>query len=263
MNPTSFAARVFTVVALGLVVFQLYTAASAPLSAIFQRSAHLTLVLVLVFLVKPVHPRAHPALRWALDGGLIALSLAAGGYLFFNYDAIIERMGWYEPQDIAFGVSLSGGYLLPALVLVALASLVLGMGLPVTAAYIVLVVLAGPALQDLGVVLITAHMVVFWLSQDSNVTPPVALAAYAAAGIAGASPMRSGFQAWKFAKAAHRRGRGGCRRAGRQRDASTPAASHHRRVRVIAARYCADFHSAPSDSGSMPASADRKRTDAR
>ncbi len=97
-------------------------------------------------------------------------------------------------------VSLSGGYLLPALLLVALASLVLGMGLPVTAAYIVLVVLAGPALQDLGVVLITAHMVVFWLSQDSNVTPPVALAAYASAGIAGASPMRSGFQAWKFAK---------------------------------------------------------------
>jgi TRAP-type uncharacterized transport system fused permease subunit len=42
--------------------------------------------------------------------------------------------------------------------------------------------------------------VVFWLSQDSNVTPPVALAAYAASGIAGASPMRAGLQAWKFAK---------------------------------------------------------------
>jgi TRAP-type uncharacterized transport system fused permease subunit len=74
------------------------------------------------------------------------------------------------------------------------------MGLPVTAAYIVLVVLAGPALQDLGIALITAHLVVFWLSQDSNVTPPVALAAYAASGIAGASPMRAGLQAWKFAK---------------------------------------------------------------
>jgi TRAP transporter 4TM/12TM fusion protein len=97
-------------------------------------------------------------------------------------------------------VSLSGGHVLLALVLVALASLVLGMGLPVTAAYIVLVVLAGPALQDLGLALITTHMVVFWLSQDSNVTPPVALAAYASAGIAGASPMRAGFQAWKFAK---------------------------------------------------------------
>ena len=51
MKPMSFAAGLFTVVALTLVGFQLYTAAYAPLSAIFQRSAHLTLVLVLVFLV--------------------------------------------------------------------------------------------------------------------------------------------------------------------------------------------------------------------
>ncbi len=97
-------------------------------------------------------------------------------------------------------ISASGGYIFLALVLVALASLVLGMGLPVTASYIVLVILAGPALQDLGIPLIVAHLVVFWLSQDSNVTPPVALAAYAASGMAGADPMRTGFMAWKFAK---------------------------------------------------------------
>jgi len=97
-------------------------------------------------------------------------------------------------------LSASGGITLVALVLVALASLVLGMGLPVTASYIVLVILAGPALADLGVPLIIAHLVVFWLSQDSNVTPPVALAAYAASGLAGADPMKAGFMAWKFAK---------------------------------------------------------------
>ncbi|HFB39044.1 MAG TPA: TRAP transporter large permease subunit, partial [Oceanithermus sp.] len=97
-------------------------------------------------------------------------------------------------------LSASGGVTLVALVLVAVASLVLGMGLPVTASYIVLVILAGPALADLGVPLIIAHLVVFWLSQDSNVTPPVALAAYAASGLAQADPMRSGFMAWKFAK---------------------------------------------------------------
>jgi TRAP transporter 4TM/12TM fusion protein len=517
----SLPARIVTSIALLLVGFQLYTAAYAPLSAIFQRSAHLSLVLTLVFFIYPVHARAHPALRWTIDSVLIALGLTAGGYLFFNYDAIVDRMGWYETWDIGFGVvmvlllleatrrtlgwvmtglalffltyvfagpwlpgvlahkgyslervaaqmylttegifgvplgvaatyvfifilfgalleatgagrffidmayaiagrrrggpakaavvasgfmasfsgsaianaattgaftiplmkklgykpaeaagveaaastggqimppimgagaflmaeytgvpyldivkmaivpallyffavylfvdaiaakrgmtsqrredlprisrvlrqgghfllplgvliyyliqgvsptrvgfiavlavfivsffrassrispgawlnaleraaraalpvsiacatagivvgavgltgiglkfsdmviSLSGGFILPALILVALASLVLGMGLPVTAAYIVLVVLAGPALQDLGIALITAHMVVFWLSQDSNVTPPVALAAYAAAGIAQAAPMQAGLQAWKFAK---------------------------------------------------------------
>ena len=97
-------------------------------------------------------------------------------------------------------VSASGGHLLLALLLVAIASLVLGMGLPVTASYIVLVVLAGPALQDLGVALIIAHLIVFWYSQDSNVTPPVALAAYAASGLAGTDAMRAGVQAWKFAK---------------------------------------------------------------
>lgn len=97
-------------------------------------------------------------------------------------------------------VSLSGGYIVPALVLILLASLVLGMGLPVTASYIVLVILAGPALLDMGVPLIVAHMVVFWYSQDANVTPPVALAAFAGAGVAGANVMKTSFVSWKLAK---------------------------------------------------------------
>ncbi|MBB1243787.1 TRAP transporter permease [Streptomyces durbertensis] len=97
-------------------------------------------------------------------------------------------------------LSWGGGYLLPTLLLIAVASMVLGMGLPVTAAYIVLIVLAGPALLDLGVPLIVAHMIVYWYSQDSNVTPPVALSGFAAAGIAGSSPIRTSMAAWKFSK---------------------------------------------------------------
>lgn len=97
-------------------------------------------------------------------------------------------------------LSAGGGYLLPTLIMVALASLVLGLGLPVTASYIVVITLAAPALGELGLVPIVAHMIVYWYSQDSNVTPPVALAAFAASGIAGASPMRTGLAAWKFAK---------------------------------------------------------------
>jgi TRAP transporter 4TM/12TM fusion protein len=162
----------------------------------------------------------------------------------------------------------SQGSLLLALTLVAIASLVLGMGLPVTAAYIVLSILSAPALAgmladgvivqqlvsgvsdpsvaasfmlvdsplvdkvatgmslaeartlmstipfELAVVLrpmlvdplqmttflLTAHLIVFWLSQDSNVTPPVCLAAFTAAGIAGSRPMVTGVEAWKIAK---------------------------------------------------------------
>ncbi|MDB1088982.1 TRAP transporter permease [Streptomyces sp. ACA25] len=97
-------------------------------------------------------------------------------------------------------VGWGGGHLLPTLLMIAIASLVLGLGLPVTASYIVLIVLAGPALLDLGVPLIVAHMIVYWYSQDSNVTPPVALSGFAAAGVAGADPMRTSIAAWKFSK---------------------------------------------------------------
>ncbi len=163
----------------------------------------------------------------------------------------------------------SGGDLLIAVILVALASLVLGMGLPVTAAYIVLATLSAPALagmiQDAALAqqiaagalpeaakpllmlagdpdlttrlgapmspadaraaldglpielraqlrqialpaeaaqaaLLSAHMIVFWLSQDSNVTPPVCLAAFTAAAIAKAPAMRTGLESWRIAK---------------------------------------------------------------
>jgi TRAP transporter 4TM/12TM fusion protein len=97
-------------------------------------------------------------------------------------------------------VSFSGGSLLLALALIAVASLVLGMALPITASYLVLVVLAGPALQEFGVALIATHMIVFWLSQDSNITPPVCLGAYVAASIAVADPWKTGWTSFRFAK---------------------------------------------------------------
>ena len=101
----------------------------------------------------------------------------------------------------ALMLSFSQGNLLIALILLLVASLVLGMGLPVTASYIVLIILAGPVLtNEFGLPVLVAHMVVFWFSQDSNVTPPVCLAAYAASGVAGSDPMRTGLHAWKYAK---------------------------------------------------------------
>lgn len=113
----------------------------------------------------------------------------------------------------------SGGQLIIALILVAIASLVLGMGLPVTASYVVLSVLSAPALVGLmlspemaallnagieipeaTIYFLAAHLIIFWLSQDSNLTPPVCLAAFAAAGIAETSPMRTGVESWKLGK---------------------------------------------------------------
>jgi len=101
----------------------------------------------------------------------------------------------------AMMIAFSGGNLILAILLVAIASLILGMGLPVTAAYIVLIILVGPALtQEFGIPILIAHLLVFWYSQDSNVTPPVALAGFAGAAIAGSKPMETSMQAWKYAK---------------------------------------------------------------
>jgi len=97
-------------------------------------------------------------------------------------------------------ISLSNGNIFIAIMLIGMASLVLGMGVPVTAAYLIVAVLAVPALTDLGVALIAAHMIVYWFSQDSNITPPVCVAAYAGAAIAGSDPWKTGWTAFKFAK---------------------------------------------------------------
>lgn len=98
-------------------------------------------------------------------------------------------------------LAFSDGNLLLAILLVWFASLILGLGLPVTASYIVLIILVGPALSnEFGVPLLIAHLLVFWYSQDSNVTPPVALAAFAAAAIARSNTMQTSIEAWKYAK---------------------------------------------------------------
>ncbi len=97
-------------------------------------------------------------------------------------------------------IELAGGSLVMTILLIALASLVLGMGVPVTAAYLITAVVAVPALIHLGVNELAAHMIVYWLSQDSNITPPVCIAAFAGATIAKANMWKTAFSAFKFAK---------------------------------------------------------------
>lgn len=97
-------------------------------------------------------------------------------------------------------IELAGGSLVLTIFLIALASLVLGMGVPVTAAYLITAVVAVPALTHLGVNEIAAHMIVYWLSQDSNITPPVCIAAFAGATIAKANMWKTAFSSFKFAK---------------------------------------------------------------
>ena len=96
-------------------------------------------------------------------------------------------------------ISLSGGNLFIALLLTAVASIILSMGLPATACYIVVATVVAPALVNMGCNLFSAHFFVFYFSCLSNITPPVAIASYTAAGIAHAKPWMVGVKSMAIA----------------------------------------------------------------
>jgi TRAP transporter 4TM/12TM fusion protein len=100
-------------------------------------------------------------------------------------------------------VNLAKGNVFLLLVLSAFGSVVLGMGMPVTASYLLMVVLTAPALVNLGMPLLIAHLFVFYYGVLSFLTPPVCLAAYAAASIAGANMTQTAFQAMRLGIAAY------------------------------------------------------------
>ncbi|HON84848.1 MAG TPA: TRAP transporter permease [Syntrophorhabdaceae bacterium] len=99
-------------------------------------------------------------------------------------------------------IQLAHGNLYLTLIFTMIASLILGMGLPTTAAYIICAILAVPALTNLGVNVLSAHLFVFYFAIISAITPPVALAAYAGAGIAKSDPMKTGLTACRIGLAA-------------------------------------------------------------
>jgi TRAP transporter 4TM/12TM fusion protein len=99
-------------------------------------------------------------------------------------------------------VSLAGGMLFPTLMLTMISSLILGMGAPTTANYVITSSVAAPALLKLGVAPICAHMFVFYFGILADITPPVALAAFAGAAVARANPMQTGINATKLGIAA-------------------------------------------------------------
>ncbi|MEZ9949577.1 TRAP transporter permease [Vibrio breoganii] len=132
------------------------------------------------------------------NGALLALPISAACGAAGIIVGVVGQTG-IGLQFTQFVMDFSGGYMIIALGLISIVALILGMGLPVTAAYIVLAVMAVPMLTDFGLPILTAHLIVFWLSQTSNVTPPIALAAFAGAGVANANPMKSSVEAFKLA----------------------------------------------------------------
>ncbi len=135
----------------------------------------------------------------ALENGaknmvIIALACAGAGIVI----SVITSSGLgLGLSSLAF--SLSRGNLFWGLVIIMITSIILGMGLPTTAAYIITVAIGGPALQRMGVEILVAHLFVFYFAILSEITPPVAINAYAAAAISGGDPIKTGIKAMGLA----------------------------------------------------------------
>ncbi|MDQ0230676.1 TRAP transporter permease [Metabacillus malikii] len=136
-----------------------------------------------------------------VDGARSALGVAAATAAAGIIVGIVTKTGL--GLKLANGlVDLAGGYLIPTLMLTMLAAIILGMGSPTTANYVITSTIAAPAIILLGVPDLSAHLFVFYFGIIADITPPVALAAFAAAGVAGGEPLRTGINSAKLAIAA-------------------------------------------------------------
>lgn len=132
------------------------------------------------------------------DGARNALGVAAACACAGMVVGVVTLTGL--GLKIASGlVALGGGNLFLTLIFTMIASILLGMGLPTTAKYIILSIMAAPALIQLGVLPLAAHLFILYFGVIADVTPPVAVAAYAGAGIAGGNTMKTGLNALRLA----------------------------------------------------------------
>ena len=167
-----------------------------------QKSAFFSIIsLVLIMLFYPGKKRS---LREVLgliaksSKGMVSVALTTGTAGIIVGILMLTGIG-YKLSSLL--IALSGGHVFLLLFLTMLTSVILGMGMPTSAAYVLLATLIVPALEELGVVKIAAHFFVFYFGIMANVTPPVAVAAYTAAGIAEADSMKTGLTAWRLSLA--------------------------------------------------------------
>ncbi|MGX6443240.1 TRAP transporter permease [Neobacillus sp. K501] len=133
-----------------------------------------------------------------VDGARSALGVAAACAAAGIIVGVVTKTGL--GLKMANGLlDLSGGALLPTLFLTMIASLILGMGSPTTANYVITSTIAAPAIILLGVPDLSAHLFVFYFGIVADITPPVALAAFAAAAVSGGEPFRTGVESTKLA----------------------------------------------------------------
>jgi TRAP transporter 4TM/12TM fusion protein len=186
----------------GLVFFTALVSLMAFLFAGFTAFRAVTLALGGALVVSLVHPATRlngTSLRGAITTAAkdaVPLVCAAACVGIVIGVVTLTGIGTRLPSAI---LPIAEHNLFLALVLVMVSSIVLGMGLPSAVVYLLLATLVGPALGELGAVPLAAHLFIFYFGMMAMVTPPVALAAYAAASIAGSDIMKTGVTAFRFA----------------------------------------------------------------
>jgi len=123
----------------------------------------------------------------------VTVACAVGGILV----GIIGQTGLGLRMS-AIILDFSGGHLLAILVLTTIMGIILGMGMPTSGAYIIMAALLAPGLVDAGIETIAAHMFIMWVASKSSITPPVAIASYAAAAVAGTDPWKTSLTAFRL-----------------------------------------------------------------
>jgi TRAP transporter 4TM/12TM fusion protein len=170
----------------------------------FSTSAAGFYAVVVLLALSVINPdvRADPLRIWrsflkgAQSGATLLIAIAAIGILVGSLDS--TGLGLKLANVIA---EIRGESLFSALLVAMVGALVLGMGMPTLPAYLIIILVMGPAIQALGVSMLTAHMFVFYYGVASSLTPPVAIAAYAAAPIAGANPLMTAFMSFRLGMA--------------------------------------------------------------
>ena len=160
----------------------------------------LALTVVVAMLRKTTRMSVKDVVLALASGAQQALSVMIACAVVGIIIGVVSLTGFASIMTSAIA-SIGAGSLFLTLFFTMIASMILGMGLPSIPAYIITATMAAPALAEFGIPILIAHMFVFYFCIFANVTPPVALAAFAGAGISGGDPMRTGFQALKLSVA--------------------------------------------------------------
>lgn len=164
-----------------------------------QKSAFYTLIVVLVLSMFKKKTRITPRkflsglVQGAMGGLEVGIVCGCAGLVI----GVVLRSGLGTALTGGL-ITLANGRLIILMILTMIASIIMGMGLPTSACYVIAATLIAPAMVQMGVIPMAAHLFCFYFGCLSAITPPVALASYAAAGVAGSPPMKTGWEAVRY-----------------------------------------------------------------